>query len=98
MRNKQHRLEVRTIFIEEFYYGNIDPQETEIMNNKEFKRRMQQLCDTENKLRNNLTGDLRKTFEKHCECWSFINSECNRDAFKNGFKLGSKCVFDIFAD
>lgn len=58
MHNKRQinntRLEVKNIFIDEFYYGNIDPQETEVMNNKEFKRRMQQLCDTENKLRNEL--------------------------------------------
>ena len=102
MHNKRQinntRSEVIAIFIDEFYYGNIDPQESEVMKNKEFKRRMQQLCDTENKLRNNLTGELNKTFEKYCECWSFINSECNRDAFKSGFKLGAKCVFDIFAD
>lgn len=68
------------------------------MKNKEFKRRMQQLCDTENKLRNNLKGDSRKTFEKYCECWGYVNGESNRDAFVSGFRLGAKCIFDVFDD
>ena len=91
-------MEVKHIFIDELYYGNIDPHESEVMKNKEFKHRMQQLCDTENKLQNSLTGELSKTFEKYCDCWSFINSECNREAFKSGFKLGAKFVFDVFDD
>ena len=86
------------IFIDDFYYGNIDPQSSELNNSKLFRKKMEVLAETEKELLDNLKGKELDCFEKHSESWSYINSECNREAFKSGFKLGAKCIFDIFAD
>ena len=86
------------IFIDDFYYGNIDPQKSELNNSEMFRKKMEVLAETEKELLENLKSKELDCFEKYSEAWSFVNSETNKDSFKTGFKLGAKLVFDVFAD
>ena len=47
-------------FIEEFYYGNIDPQARSAKPNTAVKKEMQTLSDYEEELTNRLTGEDKK--------------------------------------
>ena len=86
------------IFIDDFYYGNIDAQSSELTDSKLFRKKMETLAEREKELLDNLKGKELDCFEKYSEAWLYINSETNRDSFKTGFKLGTKLVFDVFAD
>ena len=49
-----------TNFIEEFYYGNIDPQARSFEQNKKVQRDMQMLNESEDFLTNKLSGEEKK--------------------------------------
>lgn len=49
-------------FIEEFYYGNIDPQARSARPDTAVRKEMQILTDYEEELTNLLTGDEKKKF------------------------------------
>ena len=51
-----------TNFIEEFYYGNIDPQARSFEQDKKVQRDMQILTDSEDFLTDKLTGEEKKRF------------------------------------
>lgn len=80
------------------YYGNIDAQQTQLTESKQFRKKMEILSVTEKELLQNLKCDDLARFEEYIESLAFVNSESVRDSFKTGFKLGAKLIFDIFAD
>lgn len=63
-----------------------------------FRKKMEILAENEKLLFEKLDRESLGIFEQYVEAWAYVNSESNLDAFKNGFKLGTKLVFDIFDD
>ena len=86
------------IFINDLYFGNVDAQKSKLNSSKMFRKKMEILSETEKELLENLDRENLALFEKYVDAWAFINSESNRDSFRNGFRLGAKCGFDVFAD
>ncbi len=76
-------------FIEEFYYGNIDPQARSAKKNKTVQKEMAVLTKTEELLTNALTDEPKKWFLDFANAWSVINGESNLDSFIMGFRLGA---------
>lgn len=85
-------------FIENFYYGNIEPQQESNRLNSAIRKEMQILAATEESLTNNLTGERKLEFLDYVNAWSVVNAETNLDNFINGFRLGAKFVLDVFAE
>lgn len=85
-----------TNFIEEFYYGNIDPQARSFEQNKKAQRDMQFLSDNEAFLTDKLTGEEKKRFLQYVDAWASVNGESTLDSFIIGFRLGAQFVFDTF--
>ena len=85
-----------TNFIEEFYYGNIDPQARSFEQNKKVQRDMQMLNESEDFLTNKLSGEEKKRFLQYVDAWASVNGECTLDSFITGFRLGAQFVFDTF--
>lgn len=83
-------------FIEEFYYGNIDPQARSVKPNTAVRREMQMLTDYEEELTNLLTGDEKKKFLSYVNAWGVVNGEGNLDSFIIGFRLGAAFMQDTF--
>ena len=48
--------------IEELYYGNIDPQNSEFEDNESVQRELQAISENEDWLTENLTGEEKKRF------------------------------------
>ena len=86
------------IFIEEFYYGNIDAQKSNLMKEKLFKKTMDLLAESEKELLEKLKGHELSLFQSFSDAWSYVNSETNKESFKIGFRLGAQCVIDVFED
>mgnify|MGYP006871014000 CR=1 FL=1 len=84
-------------FIEEFYYGNIDPQARSIKQNKTVQKEMAVLTKTEEQLTNALQDEQKKWFLDFSNAWSVVNGESNLDRLHYGIPLGSelrlRCVY-----
>lgn len=83
-------------FIEEFYYGNIDPQARSTKQNKTVQKQMEVLMLNEEFLTEALTGENKKNFLDFVNAWSIVNGESNLDSFIMGFRLGSNFTYDTF--
>lgn len=76
-------------FIEEFYYGNIDPQARSIKQNKTVQKEMAVLT-------NALQDEQKKWFLDFSNAWSIVNGESNLDSFIMGFRMGANFAYDAF--
>ena len=82
--------------IEEFYYGNIDPQARSTKQNKALQKQMEVLMLNEEFLTEQLSGDHKKIFLDFVNAWSVVNGESNLDSFMMGFRLGANFTYDTF--
>ena len=83
-------------FIEEFYYGNIDPQARSMKQNKTVQKEMAVLTKTEELLTNALSDEQKKWFLDFANAWGVVNGESNLDSFIIGFRLGANFTYDTF--
>ena len=83
-------------FIEEFYYGNIDPQARSTKQNKAVQKQMEVLMLNEEFLTEALSGENKKKFLDFVNAWSVVNGESNLDSFMMGFRLGANFTYDTF--
>ena len=80
-----------TNFIEEFFYGNLDPQARSTKQNKAVQKQMEILMDNEEKLTAALDEENRKVFLDFANAWSVVNGESTLDSFIavfDGYVLG----------
>ena len=84
------------IFIEEFYYGNIEPQARSTKQNKAVQKQMEILMTNENFLTTVLSDENKKRFLDYVNAWGIVNGESNLDSFIMGFRLGAKLMLDTF--
>ena len=83
-------------FIEEFYYGNIDPQARSTKQNKTVQKQMEVLMLNEDFLTERLSGESKKKFLNFVNAWSVVNGESNLDSFMMGFRLETNFTYDTF--
>ena len=82
--------------IEEFYYGNIDPQARSTKQNKAVQKQMEVLMLNEEFLTEALTGENKEKFLDFVNAWSVVNGESNLDCLIMGFRLGANFTYDTF--
>ena len=83
-------------FIEEFYYGNIDPQARSTKQNKAVQKQTEVLMLNEDVLTERHSGENRKKFLDFVNAWGVVNGESNLDSFMMGFRLGANFTYDTF--
>lgn len=83
-------------FIEEFYYGNIEPQARSTKQNKTVQKQTEILMKNEELLTNALTDELKKWFLDYTNAWSIVNGESTLDSFITGFQLGANFTYEAF--
>ena len=83
-------------FIEEFYYGNIEPQARSTKQNKAGQKQIEILMTNEDFLTTTLSDENKKRFLDYVNAWSIFNGEANLDSFIMGFRLGAKFMLDTF--
>ncbi len=83
-------------FIEDFYYGNIEPQESSSELNTELKRKLNLISQTEEQLTSKLTEEEKTLFMKYASQSSEFLCVSNADSFIAGFRLGAKFTYDTF--
>ena len=83
-------------FIEELYYGNINPQDRSTRQNKVVQEQMAILTQSEEFLSKNLPEDHKKSFLAFSNAWDIINGESTLDSFILGFRMGARFSYDTF--
>ena len=85
-------------FIEEFYYGNLDPQARSTKQNKTVQKQMEVLMQNEDFLTENLSGESKKKFFEFVNACGIVNGESNLNSFIMGFRLGAQFTYDTFVN
>ena len=85
-------------FIEEFYYGNIEPQECTTNLTAKVKKSLSELADKEEQLTSLLADKDRELFIDYVATYIKFSSLCNADSFTTGFRLGARFTYDTFID
>ncbi len=83
-------------FIEELYYGNIDPQNSGFEDNESVQRELRTISQNEDWLTEHLTGEEKERFLDYADAWSAYNGDATLDGFITGFRLGARFVLDTF--
>ena len=83
-------------FIEEFFYGNIEPQARSTKQSKAVQKQMELLMTNEDLLTAALTDENKKMFLDYVNAWGVVNGESTLDGFIMGFRLGAKFTYDTF--
>ncbi len=83
-------------FIEDFYYGNLEPQMREIKKNSDFQKDFNKLCEIESVLKEKLTDAEKSLFIEYVNLWGIISGDIDFDSYKAGFKHGAGFALDAF--
>ena len=85
-------------FIEDFYYGNIEPQEISTTLSTELKRKLDSLSRVEEQLTSKLTDEEKELFIKYASQSSEFLCVSNANSFIAGFRLGARFTYDTFIE
>ena len=83
-------------FIEELYYGNIEPQNKKRRESRNYSREMKVLSENEDVLLEKLPLEDRKLFLEYVDAWGIVDGESIVDSFVTGFRLGARFTYDVF--
>ena len=82
--------------IEEFYYGNIEPQEVNSELTSKLKKKLSKLAEKEEQLTARLNGEDKELFQNYVSSYIEFSTTSNADSFISGFRLGAKFTYDTF--
>ncbi|MBQ4644414.1 MAG: hypothetical protein IJB72_01490 [Clostridia bacterium] len=82
--------------IEEFYYGNIEPQELSTEITPKLKKKLSSLVKKEEELTAMLPEKEKELFAKYVLAYNEFSSIGNSDSFISGFRLGARFTYDTF--
>ena len=82
--------------IEEFYYGNIEPQELTTEITPKLKKKLSSLVKKEEELTAMLPEKEKELFAKYVLAYNEFSSIGNSDSFITGFRLGARFTYDTF--
>ena len=85
-------------FIEDFYYGNIEPQECTTKLTAKVKKSLSELADKEEQLTSLLAGKEKELFTDYVATYIKFSSLCNADSFTIGFRLVARFTYDTFIE
>ena len=82
--------------IEDFYYGNIEPQEVNSELTPNLKKKLSALADKEEQLTTRLTGEDKELFLNYVSAYVEFSTTSNADSFISGFRLGARFAYETF--
>ena len=85
-------------FIEDFYYGNIEPQECTTNLTAKVKKNLSELAGKEEQLTALLADKDKELFTEYVATYIKFSSLCNADSFTAGFRLGARFTYDTFVN
>ncbi len=81
-------------FIEELYYGNINPNAKQFNLSSQYAKSLKIFCENEKTLTENLSGDNLDLFNALVNAHDEITATSDVENFKLGFRLGVQMICD----
>ena len=81
-------------FIEELYYGNINPNTKQFNLSSRYAKAMKTFCENEKILTKELSGDNLNLFNDLINAYDEITATSDIENFKLGFRLGVQMICD----
>ena len=81
-------------FLDELYYGNINPNENRNRKTLPYEKAVRTFSDIENKLSKELNGDNLKLFNELVNASDEISATSGVENFEMGFRLGVMMMCD----
>ena len=85
-------------FLEEFWYGNIEPAEYDTSPSKEYKQMLQLISRNEDKLLATMTDAQKELFAKYADCVRDYQVMAECMLFQNSFRLGAKMMIVVMSE
>ena len=83
-------------FIEEFYYGNIEPQELNREFRAELNQKLNKILCVQKELRDALPPERKELLSEYDKLNLDLLTTCSADSFTRGFRIGSEFTMDTF--
>lgn len=83
-------------FIEELFYGNINPNGIQLEGNSQYEKAMETFDKCEDALSTELSGENLKLFNRLIDANGEIDACLSFNSFKMGFILGVQMMTDCF--
>lgn len=84
------------MFIEELYYGNLEPQEYSAELKAKLKKKHNELTQIETELIRRLADADKELFSEYADKYLAFLTTSITDGFINGFRFGAKFTLDTF--
>ena len=85
-------------FLEEFWYGNIEPTEYDTSSCKEYKKLLELICKNEEKLLASMTDEQKELFSRYTDCVREFQTMTDCLLFQNSFKLGARMMLEVMEE
>ena len=82
--------------IEDFYYGNIEPQALSTEITPRLKKKLNVLVKKEEELSAMLPEKEKELFANYVSAYNEFSTTSNSDSFISGFRLGARFTYDTF--
>ena len=82
--------------IEDFYYGNLEPQEYCDEHQAKLKKMHTELTELEKQFNERLNDTERDMFNKYSDLYLKFLSDSILDGFTSGFRYGARFTYDTF--
>ena len=80
--------------LEDFWYGNINPQEQSTENNPEIKHLLNLMGRNRDSLSDTLTDEQKETLAKYDDCVNEMYGIIEREIFAYAFRLGGRLMLE----
>lgn len=83
-------------FIEELFFGNLDPQRRGYTKDSRIVKVSGNINDLEEKLTGRLQGEDKDLFIDFCNAYGGLMGDAEVDSFTAGFRMGARFAVDTF--
>ena len=81
--------------LEEFWYGNLNPNEQSFDKQSRFAKVLSLLTQNEGKLLERMNEEEKEIFEKYQDCHHELTQLGECEAFIKGFRLGGQIMLEV---
>lgn len=85
-------------FLEEFWYGNIEPTDYDSSACKEYKETLRLITKNEEKLLATMTEEQKELFSRYTDAVREYQTMAECLLFQNTFKLGAKMMLEVMEE
>ena len=84
--------------LEEFWYGNIEPNEYDTNACKEYKEALRLITRNEERLQATMTDEQKELFAQYMDAVREYQTIAECLLFKNSFKLGARMMLEVMGE